>query len=79
VQLTSDSGLPDVNNLILLDKLYILSYVFVVLTMAVIVKNSWVDATGDIGAATRADRRGLILLTAGYFASAALILVVNLA
>ena len=48
LQLTSDSGLPDVNNLILLDKLYILSYVFVVLTMAVIVKNSWVDATGDI-------------------------------
>ena len=38
LQLTSDSGLPDVNNLILLDKLYILSYVFVVLTMAVIVR-----------------------------------------
>ena len=79
LQLTSDSGLPDVNNLILLDKLYILSYVFVVLTMAVIVKNSWVDATGDIRAATRADRRGLVLLTAGYFVSAALILVINLA
>jgi hypothetical protein len=79
LQLTSDSGLPDVNNLILLDKLYILSYVFVVLTMAVIVKNSWVDATGDIGAATRADRRGLILLTGGYVAAAGLILVINLA
>ncbi len=61
LQLTSDSGLPDVNNLILLDKLYILSYVFVVLTMAVIVRNSWVDATGDVAAATRADRRGLFL------------------
>ncbi len=79
LQLTSDSALPDVNNLILLDKLYILSYVFVVLTMAVIVKNSWVDATGDIRAATRADRRGLVLLTGGYVASAALILIVNLA
>ena len=31
LQLTSDSGLPDVNYLILLDKLYILSYAFVVL------------------------------------------------
>ena len=72
-------GVPDVNNLILLDKLYILSYVFVVMTMAVIVKNSWVDATGDIRVATRADRRGLVLLTAGCFASAALILVLNLA
>ena len=35
--------------------------------MAVIVKNSWVD------------RRGLVLLTGGYVASAALILIVNLA
>ena len=51
LQLTSDSGLPDVNYLILLDKLYILSYAFVVLTMAVIVRNSWVDATGDVAAA----------------------------
>ena len=35
LQLTATSGLPDVNYLILLDKLYILSYAFVVLTMAV--------------------------------------------
>jgi hypothetical protein len=35
----------------LLDKLYILSYVFTVLTMAVIVRNSWVDARGDVEAA----------------------------
>ncbi len=79
LQLTADSGLPDVNYLILLDKLYILSYVFVVLTMAVIVRNSWVDATGDVAAATRADRRGLIVLTAGYFIAAALMLILTLA
>ena len=70
LQLTATSGLPDVNYLILLDKLYILSYVFVVLTMAVIVKNSWVDATGDIEAAKRADRRGLAWLTGRYVAAA---------
>ena len=78
LQLTSDSGLPDVNYLILLDKLYILSYLFVVLTMAVIVRNSWVDATGDVAAATRADRRGLAVLTVAYFAAAALMLVLSL-
>ena len=71
LQLTSDSGLPDVNYLILLDKLYILSYVFVVATMAVIVKNSWVDATGDVAKAARADRRGMIFLTVTYFIAAA--------
>jgi hypothetical protein len=78
LQLTSSAGLPDVNYLILLDKLYILSYAFVVLTMAVIVRNSWVDATGDVSAATRADRRGLAGLTVGYFGAAALIMVLEL-
>jgi len=80
LQLTSDSGLPDVNNLILLDKLYILSYVFIVLTMAVVVRNSWLDASGEhLATARRADRVGLAALTIGYFGCAALILLVNLA
>lgn len=78
LQLTSDSGLPDVNYLILLDKLYILSYVFVVATMAVIVKNSWVDATGDVAAAVKADRRGLVLLTVGYVIFAAGMMIITL-
>ena len=79
LQLTSSSGLPDVNYLILLDKLYILSYGFVVLTMAVIVRNSWVDATGDVAVAARADHRGLAVLTAVYFVTLALLLVLSLA
>jgi hypothetical protein len=78
LQLTNNSSLPDVNYLILLDKLYIASYAFVVLTMAIIVKNSWVDASGDISAAVRADRRGLTFLTVSYFAVTGLILLLTL-
>lgn len=62
-----------------MDKLYILSYAFVVLTLAVIVRNSWVDATGDVAIASRADRRGLAILTAGYFIAAAISTVLSLA
>jgi hypothetical protein len=79
LQLTTNSSLPEVDYLLLLDKLYILSYAFVVLTLAVIVRNSWVDATGDVAKAARADRRGLALLTGCYFAAAALITVLSLA
>jgi hypothetical protein len=82
LQLTSDAGLPDVNNPILLDKLYILSYVFVVLTLAVVVRASRVESVetaDDVAAALRTDRRSVVLLTAGYLVSAALILVINLA
>jgi hypothetical protein len=78
LQLTSSSGLPDVNYLILLDKLYILSYAFVVLTMAVIVRNSWVDATGDVAVAARADRRGLAGLTIAYVVAGAALLIFTL-
>jgi hypothetical protein len=79
LQLTNSSGLPDVNYLILLDLLYIVSYAFVVLTMAVIVKNSWVDAEGSVESAVRADRRGLMWLTIAYFVSVALVLIFTLA
>ena len=82
LQLTSDAGLPDVNNLILLDKLYILSYVFVVLTLAAVVRASRIErfeTTGEVAAAMRTDRRSLVFLTAAYVVSYALILVINLA
>lgn len=49
------------------------------LTLAVIVRNSWVDATGDVAVASRADRRGLAILTAAYFAAAGIITVLSLA
>ncbi|MFN8160828.1 MAG: hypothetical protein U0R52_07270 [Solirubrobacterales bacterium] len=78
LQLTDNSSLPDVNYLILLDKLYIASYAFVVLTLAIIVRNSWVDAEGDVAAAVRADRRGLIFLTVSYFVVVGLTLLLTL-
>ncbi len=46
--------------------------------MAIIVRNSWVDASGDIGAAVRADRRSLVFLSVSYLACAALLMVVTL-
>ena len=52
LQITTNSSLPEVDYLLLFDKLYILSYAFVVLTLAVIVRNSWVDATGDVAKAS---------------------------
>ena len=78
LQITSNDDLPEVDYLILLDKLYILSYAFVVLTMAMIVRNSWVDATGDVEAAIKADRQSLGLLCVGYIVAAALLIVITL-
>jgi hypothetical protein len=79
LQLTSNSSLPEVNYLLLLDKLYILSYAFVVVTLAMIVRHSWIDMEGDIAIARRIDRRSMAVLTGVYFAIAAAIFVESLA
>jgi hypothetical protein len=63
-----------VNYLLFLDKLYILSYAFVVVTLAMIVRNSWVDAKGDVSAATRLDHRSIAILTGAYFVVAAILI-----
>ncbi len=78
LQITSNDDLPEVDYLILLDKLYILSYAFVVLTMVMIVRNSWVDASGNIAAAVKADRRALAGLSVAYFTCATLLMVLTL-
>jgi hypothetical protein len=78
LQITSNSSLPEVDYLLLLDKLYILAYVFVVLTLAVIVRNSWVETTGGAVVAARADRRALAALMVAFLATAALLLALSL-
>ncbi len=79
LQITSNSSLPEVDYLILLDKLYIAAYAFVVLTMVMIVRNSWVDASGDVSAAVRADRRSLAVLTVLYLVVSTILMVQTLA
>lgn len=79
LQITSNSSLPEVDYLILLDKIYIASYAFVVLTMAIIVRNSWVDAEGDVAVAKQADRKSLKWLLAAYAAVIVLLFVQSLA
>ena len=78
LQLTSNQSLPEVNYLLLLDKLYILSYAFVVLTLVAIARNSWVDATGDMTAAVKADRRGLLVIGALYLLATGLLFLISL-
>lgn len=79
LQITSNDDLPEVDYLILLDKLYILSYAFVVLTMGIIVRNSWVDASGDVKAAIRADRRSLAVLISAYVVCVVTLMLLTLA
>ena len=79
LQITSNSSLPEVDYLILLDKIYIASYTFVVLTMVMIVRNSWVEAEGDVAVAKQVDRRSLLWLKGAYVIVVASIFIQSLA
>jgi hypothetical protein len=78
LQLTNNSSLPEVNYLMLLDKLYLVSYGFVVLTLAMIVRNSWVEARDD-DRAKGATRRSLVILAVVYFTVIGAVLLQSLA
>ncbi len=47
--------------------------------MAMIVRNSWVDAEGEVAVARQVDRRSLTVLTGLYFVAATILMVTALA
>jgi hypothetical protein len=56
-----------------------LSYAFVVVTLALIVRHSWIDVEGDVAIVRGVDRRSIAVLTGAYFAIAAVLFVTSLA
>jgi hypothetical protein len=67
LQLASGSSLPDVDYLMMLDKIYILAYVFIIIALARVVATSWRsdDPESEI-AISRDDRSWGIALLAAY-------------
>jgi len=70
LQLASGSSLPDVDYLMMLDKIYILAYLFIIIALARVVATSWrADDPASERAISRADRRFVIGLPAAYLAA----------
>jgi hypothetical protein len=70
LQLTSSAALPDVDYLMMLDKAYLLAYVFIIVSLARVVATSWRGAEPNAeGAIARADRIWVAALIAVYLAA----------
>lgn len=78
LQLTMNSQLPEVDYLMMMDKVYFAAYLFVVVGLALVVRGSWLAGRDEIGLAVRRDRAALLALTASYIVVTALIIVVTL-
>ena len=70
LQLTSGASLPDVDYLMMLDKIYLLAYLFIIIALARVVATSWGGADRSRGARSRArDRIWVAVLLATYVAA----------
>ena len=69
LQLTTASGLPDVDYLLLTDKIYALSYLFVIAVLMQLARGSSLVQAGQTEAAARNDRKALAILLLGFFAA----------
>ncbi|MGD9502105.1 MAG: hypothetical protein AB7V40_06425 [Methyloceanibacter sp.] len=70
LQLTASAALPDVDYLMMLDKIYLLAYLFIIVTLARVVATSWRGGDAESEAAVaRADRVWAIVLLAIFLAA----------
>jgi hypothetical protein len=67
LQLTAGASLPDVDYLMMLDKIYLLAYLFIILALARVVATSWRADDAEKETTTwRADRVWVSVLLAVY-------------
>jgi hypothetical protein len=70
LQLTSGASLPDVDYLMMIDKIYLLAYLFIILALARVVMTSWRGADAEAEASiARSDRLWVGVLLAAYVAA----------
>jgi hypothetical protein len=69
LQITLNNDLPEVAYLILLDKIYLGAYLFVIAGLAVVVKTTWLLESKDVQRAIRLERRSLVFLSLLYLTS----------
>lgn len=70
LQLTSSANLPDVDYLMMIDKIYLLAYMFIIVALMRIVATSWGSADATVEASiSRADRIWVAALMAIYIAA----------
>jgi Neurotransmitter-gated ion-channel transmembrane region len=78
LQLTTNSQLPEVDYLMMIDMLYFAAYLFVIASMAQAVRTSWHAHRNEETVAIASDRKAVGLLGIGYLVGSAAILFLTL-
>jgi hypothetical protein len=78
LQLTTNSQLPEVDYLMMIDMLYFAAYVFVIASLAQVVRTSWAAHRGEDKGAIAQDRSAFKYLGATFLVGVAAIMIVTL-
>ncbi len=78
LQLTSNSQLPEVDYLMMIDLLYITAYVFVIASLAQVVRTTWSAYREDDAKAIKQDRFAFVVLTGLFLLTFAYIMISSL-
>ena len=66
LQLTTNSQLPEVDHLMMIDMLYFVAYIFVIASLAQVVRTSWAAHRGEDSRAISLDRMAFNVLALAY-------------
>jgi hypothetical protein len=78
LQLTTNSQLPEVDYLMMIDELYFVAYIYVVLGLAQVVRTSWAAHEGDTDKAVAQDKVAFGVSTVAYLVVSAAVMVLTL-
>ncbi|MBI3299155.1 MAG: hypothetical protein HYZ75_13385 [Elusimicrobia bacterium] len=71
LQITLNDELPEISYLVLMDKVYLGAYLFMISGLGVVVRSTWLLERGSVARAVTADRQALAVLLALYLSAAA--------
>jgi hypothetical protein len=67
LQLTTNSQLPEVDYLMMIDMLYFVAYIYVIAVLAQVVRTSWAAHAEDVSRAVAQDKSAFKIMTLAYF------------
>lgn len=78
LQITLNDELPEISYLVLMDKVYLGAYLFMLSAMGVVVRSTWLVERGSAARAIQLDRRALTVLLALFLGGTAVLIATTL-
>jgi len=78
LQITLNDELPEISYLVLMDKVYLGAYLFMLSSLGVVVRTTWLIERGNVARAIKVDRQALTVLLSLFLGGTALLIFASL-